>query len=114
MPGKGGLPHAKVQVGSVDTLDNNATLLFHHIQQRVEVADVPLLNVLNGEKGHFYESTHYTQSGPQSLSMTTRWCCSQQKCTLLTKQGIKVTPFGVQTIFDASNENTIFKVAFLY
>lgn len=46
MPSKCGLPHAKVEVGSVDTLDNNATLLLNHIQQGVEVADIPLLNTL--------------------------------------------------------------------
>lgn len=46
MPGKRGLPHAKVEVGSVDTLDNDATLLLHHIQQGVEVTNVPLLNTL--------------------------------------------------------------------
>lgn len=46
MPSKRGLPHAKVEVGSVDTLDNDATLLLHHIQQGVEVTNVPLLNTL--------------------------------------------------------------------
>lgn len=46
MPSKSGLPHAKVEVGSVDTLDNNAALLLHHIQQGVKVTDVPLLNTL--------------------------------------------------------------------
>lgn len=46
MPSKCGLPHAKIEVGSVDTFDNDATLLLHHIQQGVEVTDVPLLDTL--------------------------------------------------------------------
>lgn len=46
MPGKCSLPHAKVEVGSVDTLDYDATLLLHHIQQGVEVTDIPLWNTL--------------------------------------------------------------------
>lgn len=46
MPSKRSLPHAKVEVGSVDTLNNDATLLLHHIQQGVEVTDIPLLNTL--------------------------------------------------------------------
>lgn len=55
VPCKCGLPHAEVEVGSVDTLDNDATLLLHHIQKCVEVANVPLLNVLNGDNSHFNE-----------------------------------------------------------
>jgi len=50
VPGKCGLPHPKVHVGSVDPLDDDATLLLHHIQQRVQTADVPLLNVLKVEE----------------------------------------------------------------
>lgn len=46
MPSKCGLPHAKIEVRSVDTLDNDATLLLHHVQQGVEVTDVPLLDTL--------------------------------------------------------------------
>ena len=46
VPGEGGLPHAKVQVGSVHPLDHDATLLLHHVQQRVQVADVPLTDLL--------------------------------------------------------------------
>lgn len=46
MPSKCGLPHAKIEVGSVDTFNNDATLLLHHIQQGVEVTDVPLLDTL--------------------------------------------------------------------
>lgn len=46
MPSKRGLPHAKVEVGSVDSLNNDATLLLHHIQQGVEMTDIPLFNTL--------------------------------------------------------------------
>lgn len=46
MPSKRCLPHAEVEVWSVDTLNNDATLLLHHIQQGVEVTDIPLLNTL--------------------------------------------------------------------
>lgn len=51
MPSKCCLPHAKVEVGSVDTLDNDATLLLHHIQQGVEVTNIPLLDTLE----NFYQ-----------------------------------------------------------
>lgn len=47
MPSKRGLPHAKVEVGSVDTLNNDATLLLYHIQQGVEMTDIPLFNTLD-------------------------------------------------------------------
>lgn len=53
MPSKRSLPHAKVEVGSVDTLNNDATLLLHHIQQGVEVTDIPLLNTL--EQFYWYK-----------------------------------------------------------
>lgn len=70
VPGKCGLPHAKVEVRSVDTLDNDATLLLHHIQQCVEVADVPLLNILDGDNNHFLISIYSLQQNwfPQSIS----------------------------------------------
>lgn len=55
VPGKCGLPHAKVEVGSVDAFDHDATLLLHHIQQCVEMANVPLSNVLNGDTRQFYD-----------------------------------------------------------
>lgn len=66
VPSKSGLPHAKVEVGSVDTLYNNATFLLHHIQQCVEVADVPLTNVLKGEHKRCKQQlqfAHHTWSG---------------------------------------------------
>lgn len=50
VPGEGGLPHAKVEIGSVDTLNDNTTLLLYHVQQRVEVTNVPLVNVLRRRK----------------------------------------------------------------
>lgn len=46
VPGKGGFPHAKVQVWSVDPLDGDTTVLFNHIQDGVQVADIPLLYIL--------------------------------------------------------------------
>lgn len=55
VPGKCGLPHAKVQVGSVDTFYDDATLLLHHIQQCVEMANVPLLNILTRDNIYYYD-----------------------------------------------------------
>lgn len=46
VPCKGGFPHAKIQIWGIDPLDDDATLLLHHIQQSVEVANIPLLDVL--------------------------------------------------------------------
>ena len=54
VPCKGGFPHAKIQIRSIDTLDDNAALLLHHIQQRVEVANVPFLNILD-KVTHFHD-----------------------------------------------------------
>lgn len=50
VPGKGGLPHAKVEVGSVDALNDDTALLLHHVQQRVEVTNVPLIYTLRRRK----------------------------------------------------------------
>lgn len=50
VPGEGGLPHAKVEVGRVDALNDDAALLLHHVQQRVEVTNIPLVNVLRRRK----------------------------------------------------------------
>ena len=49
VPGEGGLPHAKVHVGGVHALDHDATLLLHHVQQGVQMPDVPLPHVLEEE-----------------------------------------------------------------
>ncbi len=46
VPGEGGFPHAEVQVWRVDALDDDPTLLLHHVQKRVQMADVPLRDVL--------------------------------------------------------------------
>lgn len=46
VPGKGRLPHAKVQVGGVHALDGDPTLLLHQVQDGLQPADVPLINVL--------------------------------------------------------------------
>lgn len=50
VPGKCGLPHAKVHIGGVHTFDDDSTLLLHHIQQCVQMANIPLLDVLNRDK----------------------------------------------------------------
>lgn len=47
VPGKGGLPHAKIQVRCVDSFNDNTALLLHHVQQSVEVTNVPLMNALD-------------------------------------------------------------------
>lgn len=46
VPGEGGLPHAKVQIGCVHPLDGHAAVLLDYIQDGIQVTDVPLLNVL--------------------------------------------------------------------
>lgn len=50
VPGEGCLPHAKVEVRSVDPLDGNTTVLFDHIQDGVQVANVPLFYPLDQSK----------------------------------------------------------------
>lgn len=49
VPGERGLPHAEVQVGRVDALDDDAALLLDHVQKSVEMSDVPLRDVLREE-----------------------------------------------------------------
>ncbi len=46
VPGEAGFPHSKVQIGCVYTLNGHSTILLNHIQDRVQVPDVPLFNVL--------------------------------------------------------------------
>ena len=46
VPGEGGLPHAKVKIGRVDALDGHSTVLLDHIQDGVQMANVPLLHIL--------------------------------------------------------------------
>lgn len=46
VPGEGGLPHAKVQIWSVYPLDGYTRVLLNNIQDRVQVANVPLFYVL--------------------------------------------------------------------
>lgn len=73
VPGKRGLPHAKVKVGSVDALDDNAALLLHHVQQGVQMANVPLLNVLKGNHIYYYHHHYfyyYYNGNNQSLFFT--------------------------------------------
>ena len=57
VPGEGGLPHAEVQVGRVHPLNHDPTLLLHHVQQRVQVTNVPLCDVLT-HTHNIYISTH--------------------------------------------------------
>ena len=49
VPGKGGLPHAKVEVGRVHPRDAHPKVIHHRVQDGVEVVDVPLLNAGVGE-----------------------------------------------------------------
>ena len=49
VPREAGLPHAEVQVGGVHALDGHATVLLNYIQNRVEVANVPLLHALESK-----------------------------------------------------------------
>lgn len=46
VPCEGSLPHAKIQVGCIHTLNSDAALTLNGIQNGVQVADVPLFNVL--------------------------------------------------------------------
>ena len=46
VPCKGGLPHAKIQVGCINSLNGDATFRFNGIQNGVQVANVPLFDVL--------------------------------------------------------------------
>lgn len=46
VPGKGGLPHAKVQIRGVYTLDGDPTLLLHQVQDCFQSADIPLIYML--------------------------------------------------------------------
>jgi len=46
VPGEGGLPHPKVQIRGVDPLYGNPAVLFDNIQDGVQVANVPLFDIL--------------------------------------------------------------------
>lgn len=88
VPGKRGLPHPKIQIWSIDTLNNDTTLLLHHIQQRVEMANVPLLNVLDRITCIFMISqyrvvcTLHSKWSSRSINgCTSRWCFSATKMT---------------------------------
>lgn len=60
VPGKRGLPHAEVQVRCVDAFDGDATLTFDGVQNGVQMANVPLLDVL--------KPTEETGVSPQKAS----------------------------------------------
>ena len=49
VPGECRLPHAEVQVWSVNPLDGHARVLLDHVQDGVQVADVPLLDILGNQ-----------------------------------------------------------------
>ena len=66
VPGEAGLPHAEVQVGCVHPLDRNTTVLFNHIQDGVEVADVPLLYTLQ-------ERRREERGGERGSEVIERW-----------------------------------------
>lgn len=46
VPWKGGLPHAKIQVGCINTLNSDAAVALHSIQNGVQMANIPLLDIL--------------------------------------------------------------------
>lgn len=46
VPCEGTLPHAKIKVWGVDSLDLDPTLILHCVQNGVKVANVPLADVL--------------------------------------------------------------------
>lgn len=46
VPRKGTLPHAKIKVWGVDTLNLDPTLILHHVQNGVKVANIPLSHIL--------------------------------------------------------------------
>lgn len=46
MPGKGRLPHAKIQVWGVHSLNGDPTLLLHQVQDGLQPANIPLIDVL--------------------------------------------------------------------
>lgn len=46
VPSERGLPHAEVQVGRVHPLDGDAAVVFHRIQDGVQTAHVPFVDVL--------------------------------------------------------------------
>lgn len=46
VPRKGCLPHPKIEVGGIYAFNDNPTLMLHHVQQGVQVTDVPLFHIL--------------------------------------------------------------------
>lgn len=47
MPCKGGLPHSKVEIGGVHAFYDNSTLMLHHVQEGVQIPNIPLLHILH-------------------------------------------------------------------
>lgn len=46
VPRKGSLPHTKIQVGCINTLNGDSTVMFHSIQNGAQVANIPFFDVL--------------------------------------------------------------------
>lgn len=46
VPGKGTLPHAKIQVWCIHTFDLDAALILHSVQNSVELTNVPFSDIL--------------------------------------------------------------------
>ena len=49
VPGKGGLPHAEVQVRGVHTLNGDPALLLHQVQDGFQPPDIPLIDMLQSK-----------------------------------------------------------------
>lgn len=54
MPSKSCLPHPEVEVGSVHTLYDDATLVLHHVQEGVQIANVPFIHILEPNRNGLY------------------------------------------------------------
>jgi len=50
VPGKGGLPHAKVEVGSIDTIDAYVIVLVDKVEDGTELVDVPFFDGWVGQR----------------------------------------------------------------
>lgn len=46
VPCKGGLPHSKIKVWSIHTFDDDSTLMLHHVQEGVQIPNIPLVHIL--------------------------------------------------------------------
>lgn len=46
VPCKSGLPHPKIQIGGIDTLNGDAALMFYSIQDGAQMANIPFFDIL--------------------------------------------------------------------